>query len=169
MSWIRVEIPRLEYSYLATIIQGYLKHVRIAQFSVGVYVHESIVFHGCIRTRKHSTLSVLLQIPTILAMRRSKCPNTSCEFISASSKAHAVHRSHYPSCEIIHAMESTRWRELLAESIAKNHDFLGVILPCSSESTSAASHNSNVVNEGYSPMDDVDMEDDRDTVQQDKG
>jgi hypothetical protein len=96
---------------------------------------------------KCMTVSLLLSF----AMPQSKCPNPSCEFVASSSKAHAVHRNRKPECELAHAMEIVRWREIFAENLARNVNFIDAVLPLNCGNV--ASHESNNMNGGNSPLD----------------
>ncbi|KAF8594898.1 hypothetical protein BDV93DRAFT_515412 [Ceratobasidium sp. AG-I] len=74
-------------------------------------------------------------------MARSKCPNPSCIFTSSSSQAHGVHCSFYPACEVAHALEVSRWRELLTENAALNREYINSLV------TSEHREDSNVLTE----------------------
>ncbi|KAG8728949.1 hypothetical protein FRC11_009853, partial [Ceratobasidium sp. 423] len=62
-------------------------------------------------------------------MASYRCSRESCKFRSPSDRAHAIHRSYHPSCELAHALEAARWKSILSDSLSNNIDFLDAVLP----------------------------------------
>lgn len=72
--------------------------------------------------------------------------------------AHGVHRSRNPLCEVAHSLEAVRWRELFAENLTQNIDFLDVVLPPNSANQPTASLRGDKSLEDESAAMDEDME-----------